>query len=186
MENKLRASFGAVLIAVVILALGHDRPRTESRESHPAAAKGSEDEPISCFKGAVYTAKKDGAVAFHVRCRPIDDSETVSFQIAVSRRNGKVGPLKSFRKHPVLRSGQDGKRKYGVCYRDHHDPTWTVDCEANVENSSLITGRIWVGDEDVCGLNIGLISWPKAKPCRGVCAADYVVVVLANGPPRGC
>jgi hypothetical protein len=141
-------------------------------------------EGIPCYKGVVRLGKVEGSVEFQARCKPVGSPERVGIVISRSALAGEEGlPIKAFQRYPTALEVTVGSRR-GSCSRSRRDPPVSLICEVKAGHSVLIKGRIWVGQGNGCESSIKMT--PVAPECQGNCPLEYVVVTLAQGPPRGC
>jgi hypothetical protein len=183
--NKYGASMLLVLMALAIGIIGGGKGTAGPVEPQQHAGASRERGRLACRQGTVYLAKNKDAIEYQVRCKPAQAPERVGVSVSVARNGDHVGHITAFRQRPLLVE-KSSDLQYGHCSRDRHNSAGALNCQGRAKRSILLKGRIWVEHNDVCNVNITLSTAPKQKPCDGVCAADYIVVVLASGPPRGC
>lgn len=182
--NSYRSS--TLLLAIIAsFCFMHDPPHgvPQSKERQ-GSAQAAEREHLACYKGTVKLGETGRAIDFQVRCNPVRAGERVGIGVSLSGA-GKM-QIEAFRRHPTLLEELRGVPRRGSCRRDRHRPPNLLICEARVSHSALIQGRFWISQGNGCDSDVALTSSPKIEPCQGSCATDYRVVILANGPPRGC
>ena len=185
MGGKYQLSTLLLLIVATALATDHDSVGRKSPPPEHKEKPALEGMTLLCYQGTVSLGRAKGSIEVEAKCKGVEPREKVLVEVSVARLQGGTGIIKTFRRNPpIVRVA--GGRRYGSCFRDQHDPRWKLYCQGEAEGSIVMKGRIWVGEADPCELNVALTSFPKQKRCQGSCALEYVYVVLANGPPRGC
>lgn len=186
--DSYRAWVALALVAVVLLALGHDASNTSGSPGSGRAERdqveGHPSRP-ACDRALTRLGGAAGSVDFAVHCGPLHGGETVAFEVAVGESGRPT--IKAFRRRLLVVMGS-GDHRHGSCRRGSRRPAASLICQASVDGAPTVRGRIWVGGADACDVNVAVISRSKPKPCDRACATDYVagLPILAEGPPRGC
>jgi hypothetical protein len=196
LEFMLLPLLGILALAVATGGCGSGENRVSSgldpvAKTHDLHSRGKE-KPVafakragfSCYQGAVNLGKYEGSIEFQARCKPVRPPERMEILISRSTSGGeKSMPIKAFQRHPiVLEAGAEPQR--GSCSRSPHSSSASLVCKAKASHSALIKGRIWMKQGSACGSSIKLA--PIGRTCRDLCGLNYVVLTLAQGPPRGC
>lgn len=159
------------------------RPPPEIRSYTSGRDRGAtENGLLACSSARVVRGDSPGAIDFDVRCKPRPGEQTVSFGVSGGSAygQGKLG-IRAFRHRPAV-TGVDGSRKHGRC---KVIAPGGIACSADVEQSVLVSGRIWVKSEARCDFDV-TISATRRRHCTSICSANSISVILASGPPRNC